>query len=177
MSLISTSEFSEWYGNTQLDLDTLSATIDAGQEAIENFIGYPIEAVDYTEYLYSSYGLSQLDLKKKPINSVSSIIVNDSTLDLSSEKMILKDQFVILPNLSFNDSNYEIQISYNAGYASADIPNLIIITLYEITGLMVNNSKGHIGKKSRTAINGGSTEYLEITFDKYLKKLNRYKVI
>jgi hypothetical protein len=175
--LITKSEFDNWYGNTQLDEEIINLTISAAQEVIEDYIGYAIEAADYSETLFSAYGLNQLNLNIKPINSVSTIKINSADLDLESYTIILKDQFIIIPNYFFNDLEYQIEVDFNAGYEIADIPNLIKITLYEIAGIMINNSRGQIGKKSRTAIDGGSTEYIEITYDKYLKKLNKYKVI
>lgn len=103
--------------------DTLfQSLINRKQKVIENYIGYHLEAEDYTES-YDGEDEDTLYLNELPINSIASITSSDNLLDSELYEFYSKEGFVRLVSGNiFPKGVQNIEVVYNAGYTSKTMP-------------------------------------------------------
>jgi hypothetical protein len=174
--IITEADLKGFTGNLNND-DLNSSYILAAQSIIEDFIGYKIEEVEYTEKI-SGVDINIIDLGIKPISAVDFLSIDGEIFidgGLTDETYIIKDNFLIFPDRSGFLGEYNISVTFTAGYAALDIPELFKVTCLRIAGILKSESNGNVGVKSKS-FEDGSRTFSEIGFDKYLKVLNPYKV-
>jgi len=97
------------------DLDVLlEKLIKRKQAVMERYIGYPIEAADYTEK-YDGNGENFLFLRKIPVNSVSQLKIDTSVINSAYYK-VLGEEGILYCSLRFTKGVRNIEVQFNAGY-------------------------------------------------------------
>jgi len=104
------------------DYDTLLETLINGISLfIENYIGYPIKQASYTENV-KGFEINQMGkqyfLKKKPVQSLTSITKEGTTLTSDDDYLFIKSQGRIIFSDSLDiDDEDDFVFTYSAGYS------------------------------------------------------------
>jgi len=101
---------------------TIDMLLDMVDGVIKNYCGWEILAKDYT-YTLSGDGTATLYLKQAPVNSVDSLVFDDT--DYTADVTISTDDGILSfstdSGLSFTSGTDNIEVTYNAGYLA--VPN------------------------------------------------------
>jgi hypothetical protein len=175
MSFVTVDDFKQYSGVFD-DNAELQVYIDSAEQIVENYLGYSVLEKTYNDVL-SGKGTSLLQLKARPITDITSILIDDGPVDLSNI-LYDKDEFITYKNNIFPCGNYNVEAEYTAGYALADIPELIKMTVMRIASLLQTESNQNIGVTSKSFADSGTRTFVNYTnFDKYLIQASKYKLI
>ena len=153
MSIITLDEYKTYKGITSSEEDVyLTSTISAVNSAIENYIGYPIEAKDHVDEIYDGPGSNSLRLAQYPILSITSVQCYDETLEEVSfddrnngkSGYWIKDakEGILWNNDVWPRGRGVIKITYRAGYDP--VPEDLKQAAFEIVDYY-RNIKGKAG--------------------------------
>ena len=113
--------------NTDDDDALITTLISRKQKSAEGYIGYPLDAADYSEEKYDGTGKHYLYAMKMPINTVTKL--NIVSFDGQSSEEITSSYYKIHSKEGMIYSLYEltkgiqnIELTYNAGYADGAAP-------------------------------------------------------
>ena len=167
MSLVSLSDLKTYLDITSTDYDTLLGNIKDGVEKLFiDISGNPIEQADYETTVYAD-NIKLILLPVYPVNSVASIKVDDTTIDLDNYEVYSEEGYI---RFDFNVKG-KVVISYNAGYST--IPMDIQEVVKQQTGLFFRN-RGNIGQKSVTVGNETITQEIGI-LPVFIEVARRYR--
>lgn len=142
---------------------TLELYIEAASDAVRQYLGYDPVVADYTDEKHELDDASWVMPVNRPINTVSSITIEDSTItDYETY-----NNYIVFP-VRYTG---ELTISYNAGYAT--VPSIMTISCIRVAAVLSEEQKRGIGVNSATNDFGGMN-YYEIEMDKYLRELMGY---
>jgi hypothetical protein len=138
------------------------ALIDAAQGHIERVYGGPVEVDDYTE---THSGLGPLFLRHHPLNSIASITEDGVALTVADDVIFTTSGIVYrLATTGYAGvwgswKPYAIEITYNAGYTAADIPEDIVDVCAWMVAAAIRRGLATSGE-SGNAIEGITAESL-----------------
>ena len=170
--IVTTAELVKYADLSVDDPDDLLLILSAAQERLENYLGYRLEAADYTS-LFSGSSDDTLNLGIFPINSLSYLKIDGSEVDLDT--IIISREHLILLNDLFPEGKYNIEVSFNAGHEADYIPDLLKLTVLRIAAVLASEGSGHIGVSSVSDGNTGSRTFMERSFSRYLREVSSYK--
>ncbi len=169
MAIITEEQLKSYCGN--YNDDTLNSIyINSAVERIEKYLGYAVEAMDYS-IIRSGNGEKFFDLGVKQINSVTSITVNEEEKDITN--LIIDAPFIYSKDFYFREGDYNVNITFNAGFTS--IPNTIALTALKIATVLKLEEGGNVAVKSKS-FEDGSREFLEKKIENYLKDIEDYRI-
>lgn len=187
MNFITSLEFTEYTDNHDINSTLSNIYIESAQELIENYIGYPLHAQEITEFITGNDS-TYLTLSPYQINSVTSLnyLVSGDAIDITnlsiSDRKIYFTDGTVFPS----DTEENLILKYNAGWhitdedsngtSETDIPALFKQTILRIATILSKEADSYIGVKSVSGSNG-STQYMEISFQKYLSVLEKYRAV
>lgn len=148
--------------------------ISAAQDIIENFLGYGVEETFYVDRLYSGDGTCILFLGKQPISAVDSVKIDGAVMP-GLDELKVQDDYIYHED-GFPAGIQNISVTFTAGWAAGEIPNVIKLTALRIAGILKKESNGNIGINSVTDPASGSRTFQEIRFGKYLSLLAKYRI-
>lgn len=129
-------------GNTSKD-NLIIRKINQSTRVIENYCGRRFTATDYTEY-YDGIGGSELELRNRPVNSVTSlsarnVITNQDSFDIAdTDDYFIDESAGIIEFLgSFNGLYDSWKVVYNAGYDT--IPEDVAEACAQMAAYLIEN--------------------------------------
>jgi len=172
--IITLSEF-RLYVNAQPDTaleDLHTDLIGGAQEAVEAYLGYPLEENTYTRY-YDGTGQDFIYLDIKPVKEITSLYIDGE--EYSVENLQIIGNQILSKDFIFSRGNKNITVVFTAGYPEGTVPKIIKTTVLRIAGILWTESNGNVGITSKT-FEGNNRAFLNTRFDKYLEPLRKYKL-
>ena len=143
--------------------------IGAGQNIVENYLGYQIESKEYTKH-FSLHSSNVIKCGVKNITAVSTITIDGTP----TENYYINDDEIILNQPVISD---DIIITFTAGFSSTDLPDIIKLTVLRIAALLQTESNNNIGISGKSFMDGSRTFINFTNYDKYLIQCSKYKLI
>jgi hypothetical protein len=173
MSYVSVEELQK-YSNVYSDNDLQQNYIDSAENIVNNYLGYSPTLHNYINYFNGS-GTNELQLKAKPITTITSVEINGESIPLS--EYYTNNEFLYY-NKIFPCGKRNIKVEYDAGYLDADFPEIIKMTVLRIATLLQSESDNNIGVTSKSFADSGTRTFVNtVNFDKYLIQISNYKLI
>lgn len=170
--IVSTTTFEAYTGVYGDTLETSYLT--AAQEKVEKYLGYALEAADYTSTV-KGHGRNYVRLAAAPINSVESVTVDGVALE--SYTFDSKGYLYTADSSVFADES-TVVVTYNAGYTAETLPNLISTTILQIAALRQIESGQNIGVSSKTFGDAGTRVFLSTRkYSDFLINISSYKFV
>jgi len=144
MAYISKTEVKLDLGISDTTYDTiLDAYCDYATGIIDSYLGRSLEQDDYTEKFITKVTEypDLYTLKYLPLNNITSVKIDGTALD-SDEYEVRTSQGVVL--LLQYTTGAEVEIAYNAGYASDSIPDDIKFVARRLVATLFQNRDGTI---------------------------------
>jgi hypothetical protein len=171
MSYVDVADFQK-YSNVFSDTAIQQHYVDAAENIVNNYLGYIPSASNYSQF-FNGNGTNELQLKAKPINSISSIYINGASIPITY--FYISGEFIYY-NALFPVGKGNVEVNYNAG--NVVIPEIIILTVLRIAALLQTESDSNIGITSKSFADSGTRSFINTTnFDKYLLQISKYKLI
>jgi len=175
--MIYTKEKFKLFNNIDLTDTSEDTLIDfcltTAQAEIEKYIGYSLEAKDYTTKIDGVEGYF-MNIGIKPINSITSISIDGNAQTINN--FIFRNSFIIQKNKEnvFTEGIENVEIVYNAGWTT--VPDDIQNVCRQIATLYWAEKNQNLAIVSKTDEFGTRTFY-RTKIQEYLEKLNGYKII
>lgn len=142
--------------------------IGAAQNIVESYLGYEIESKEYIKH-FALHTSNIIKCGVKNITNVAEITIDGTPVEdyyIDDDKIILKQ-----PVISDN-----IIVKFTAGF-SADLPQIIKLTVLRIAALLQTESNNNIGISGKSFMDGSRTFTNFTNFDRYLIACSKYKLI
>ena len=123
------------------EIAQIEALITQIDDVIENYCGWKMLARDYVNERYDGTGISELDLKVYPINSLTKVVV-DGTDVTSQIELIENDGLLIYTDRTtvFTAGRYNVKVDCNAGYNEVNTPPAITYAANYLIAINFNRS-------------------------------------
>ena len=161
----------ELQGFTGVELETPELAdlfISAGQNIVENYLGYEIESKEYAKH-FELHSSNIIKCEVKNITAVKEITVDGALV----ENYYIDDDKIILNQPVISDN---IIVTFTAGFG-ADLPQIIKLTVLRIAALLQTESNNNIGISGKSFMDGSRTFTNFTNFDRYLIACSKYKLI
>lgn len=175
--IVSVTDFDTYSGNmeTSTEVVALKTTIlTASQQVVEEYLGFSIESSERTDTV-SGIGQSKLYLYALPITTVSSILLSGQ--EVSASEYSIGDRYLRLNSGVWPVGIDNVEVEYTAGWSASTLPAIIKMTILQIASLMLQETEGNIGITGKSFSENSRTFINYTNFDKWLKKLDVYRVV
>jgi hypothetical protein len=182
MSYVSVEELQK-YSNVYNDGELQQSYIDSAENIVDNYLGYSPALHSYVHYFIGN-GTHELQLKAKPINTLSSVEIDGIIIPPTDFYFINDSEFIYYNGKFPLGSN--IKVEYTAGYGIIDgdignvifFPQIIKLTVLRIAALLQTESDSNIGVTSKSFADSGTRTFVNtVNFDKYLLLISSYKLL
>lgn len=157
--------------------DTLAESyLQAAQEIVSNYLGYDIEKSD-REASFDGSGYFEQSVNARPINEIYSITEDGRETDLS-DIYTAANYLIKKSKNDFSEGLDNIHVSFNAGWTSENLPEIIRGTILQIASMRQIESSQNIGVSSKTFGESGTRVFQNTkNYDPYLINVSKYKVL
>lgn len=144
---------------------------------IENYCGWKMLATDYVSKAFDGNGLSELDTRVYPINSVTKILLD--TEDITSAVKIHKPEGILIyTDNTFSAGRLNVEVDFNAGYNATNMPPDLVYAANYLVAVDFKKTGG-----DRLGISEETTNDVKVTYDSndlpklVTRVLDRYRLI
>lgn len=178
MNIITIDIFNTYTGNWEND-ESVNALkemyLNAAQDKVETFLGYPTEEAEHTLTL-SGIGESLLYVPFRPIKSVRTLRVNGE--EINEDDYVFSDDTIKLVNgRRFPQGEDNVLLSIVSGWQVDDVPDSVMMAILRIASLMLQESNGNIGLTGKSMGDNSKTFINYSNYSKYLEPIKNLKVL
>ena len=175
--IVTVQHFDTYSGNFENDQDVVllkEHLLNAAEEKVIDYLGFSPVQAERTDFI-SAIGQNRLYLYAHPVTAVSSLKISGNSVDSSAFTM--NDTYLRLKDGVFPQGIENVEVTYTAGWTSANMPSVITMVILQIATLMLEEAGGNIGITGKS-FDDNSRNFINYTnFDKWLKKLDALRVL
>lgn len=175
--IVTVQQFDTYSGNFENDQDVVllkEHLLNAAEEKVIDYLGFSPVQAERTDFI-SAIGQNRLYLYAHPVTAVSSLKISGNSVDASA--FTLNDTYLRLKDGVFPQGIENVEVTYTAGWTSANMPSVITMVILQIATLMLEEAGGNIGITGKS-FDDNSRNFINYTnFDKWLKKLDALRVL
>lgn len=175
--IITIAEFNTYSGNmeTATDLvDMKNSLIKTAHEIVSEYLGYPVENCEHEDFI-SAIGQPDLFLFGFPVTSVLSLALNGA--EVPSSEYSIRGRSLRLNSGVWPVGNDNVHVRYMAGWTNLTVPEEVKTVVKQIASLLLQESGGNIGITGKSMSENSRTFINYTNFDKWLHKLEPYRVL
>ena len=175
--IVTVQQFDTYSGNFENDQDVVllkEHLLNAAEEKVIDYLGFSPVQAERTDFI-SAIGQNRLYLYAHPVTAVSSLKISGNSVDSSAFTM--NDTYLRLKDGVFPQGIENVEVTYTAGWTSANMPSVITMVILQIATLMLEEAGGNIGITGKS-FDDNSRNFINYTnLNKWLEKLDALRVL
>lgn len=175
--IVNVEQLNVYSGNMETSsevVDLKTTILGAAQQTVSDYLGYDIESAERDDFV-SGIGQNKLYLYALPVTEVSHVL--HCGREIPASAYTFGDRYLRLNSGVFASGIDNYEVIYTAGWTEATLPEIVKLTVLQIASLMLQETEGNIGITGKSFAENSRTFINYTNFDKWLKKLDPYRVV
>ena len=178
--ILTVTQFDTYSGNYEASEAVVAmktSILKSAQEIVSNYIGFDPESAQRDDWI-SAIGNNRLYLLAHPITAVSRVELNG--VEIPQTDYTIHGRYLRLKDGVWPVGLENVRVIYTAGWSATGnnaFPETIKTTILQIATLMLMEAGENIGVTGKSFGENSRTFINYTNFDKWLKKLDEYKIV
>lgn len=178
--IVSLDLFNSYTGNYEDNESAIllkESFISSAEEVIKGYLGFDPTEQEYVDVLISGNDKKRLYLPSRPITSLYSVSINDSTF--GTNEFNYNDDYIYFNDykMPFKKGVDNILVSFKAGWNENNMPSVIKLSILRIATLMLSETNGNIGLTGKSFSDNSRTFINYSNYRKYLQPLDILRIV